>query len=341
MSLLMPPERPKVTVGFEPLAPKVLRDKARAAGWPEAQVARLQSYYFALVQVCQLRGPGRCLYNGLIREFSGIRDSDQKKYRQFLEKIGLLQVESRRENGGRTLHFYSLLKVPYQEYSADAAYRERAEQGTEESSRHSSPIPDTVRRDVEEYKEWNDYCSSVISRVSTKVDPLDITSELPSGNNGRPSGTAVAGRDASSIDAQGENRLRTEMRRVLKDPPAGDLPYVQVLAEAIALIPGCDAYVAEVGGWPIVTAKLRDLLYDEHGRPQVGECKQLVRGALDLPEPPYTPDGAANLDCLIRELRVAALRRNGVLNDDYQQEPPLPDLSHEIDGCQWDIADEF
>ncbi|MFC2081700.1 hypothetical protein ACFLR0_00780 [Candidatus Bipolaricaulota bacterium] len=102
-----------------------MRDRARAAKWSEAQVARLQSYYFGLVQLMHLRGNDTCLHNGLVKSYTGIGESQQSKYRRFLREIGLIEVRTQKQNGGRKLHWYELLRVPKQGYRPGAAKRER------------------------------------------------------------------------------------------------------------------------------------------------------------------------------------------------------------------------
>jgi len=283
-------------VCFEALAPKAVRDRASEEGWKPARIARLRSYYFAILELTTLRGNGACLYNGMIAKFSAIGPSEQKVLREFLERIGLLHVETQRQNGGRISHRYRVLRVPYQGYTPDAVGQERGEAAELEDLDRRDRRLDPTGRDVE----VNEVCSS---EVSTSVD---TSSEPASAKTRRPSDAALTGSCSSSVKKLNRAALLTEIQEHPNSPSMAGVDHLDVLVRAVELIQGGADFVQKVGGWAIVRAELDRVLRGPNGRVRLEDYQHLVRAALSMEWMPYGEGGSARLDRLISELASLA-----------------------------------
>ena len=278
--------KPPPMVSFEALSPKVLRDSARAANWPESRVARLNSYYFALIQLKQLRGNGACLHNGLIRDFSGIGEDDQMPFRLFLEQIGLLQVDTQRQSGGRFFHWYRLLRVPRQEHRFDPGKPERNQVPVSADLDLPAAASDDLNGDVEEEKEHEGSDSLVV--------PTNVATTNKSG--GERIGDSANPALVAAWLSENSNWNREDILEFLRDYPSPSfvdgVTSLHLVARAIQLIPGAAAFIAEVGGWEYLLELLPIRFNDCIGTVWKRDYRYLIDAALGMSEMPGPNDEA-------------------------------------------------
>jgi len=281
--------RNEAAVAFESLAPWLIRKEVKKQGLSKHNLAKINSYYFALLQATALNGKNNS--NGLLAEFSGIPENRQKWYRDFLEGIGLIEVEEEIENGV-TKHCYIIKRVPFQDFYESGNIEEKDSLDDEKESNMTGCEEENVSDGRIDHREKSssvgktDEKNSQRNTVAGRIDHHKVDSK------------AFLSSYSSKLEYSDRVSLKDWSRRQITQfhyknpdsPPEGAKPE-QAVACAMSTTPGFDGFLKSVGGFSKFWPRLVKLIY----RPYRGVAiryKHWMDGALAFSRIPF-PKGRA------------------------------------------------